>query len=50
MRGPGELSRIPRAEQPANKNNLAEMVRIVIGDEKSFAKNCLSGAMRDSRK
>src|SRR3979409_2627399 len=39
---------LPRAEKPANKNNLAEVICIVIGDEKSFAKNGLSCAVRDS--
>src|SRR3979490_3632301 len=39
---------LPRAEKPANKNNLAEVIGIVIGDKKNFAKNGLSRAVRNS--
>src|SRR5216684_3534260 len=46
----GRALAFPRAKKPANRNELTQVIGIVVGDKQGFAKNCLSRAVRNSRK
>src|SRR5258708_29019578 len=40
----------PSAKKSADRNELTQVIGVVIGDKQGFAKNCLSRAVRNSRK
>ena len=40
----------PGAEETANQNDFAKVIRVVVRDEQGFAKNGLPGAVWNARK